>query len=157
MWLLSRSIVSGSLQPHGWWLARLLCSWDSPGKKAGVCCLFLLEGVFLTQGSYPSLLHCRWILYLLSHQGRVFKIQIFGPYPSFTREYREVLTWGFRKVPWHFWYIMLDGKVGLDDAWVPLTWQMFSCRYEDEACLSNHSCPQSSVGQFGSLGGIPKF
>lgn len=34
---------------------------------------------------------------------------------------------------------------------------MFSCRYEDEACLSNHSCPQSSVGQFGSLGGILKF
>ena len=32
----------------------------------------LLQGVFLTQGSNPrllQLLHCRWILYLLSHRG----------------------------------------------------------------------------------------
>ena len=49
MWLLSRSIVSGSLQPHGWWLARLLCSWDSPGKNTGVGCHSLLQRIFQTQ------------------------------------------------------------------------------------------------------------
>ena len=27
------------------------------------------RGYFLTQGSNPDLLHCRWILYCLSHQG----------------------------------------------------------------------------------------
>ena len=32
-------------------------------------CHFLLQGVFLTQGSNWSLLHCRRILYCLSHQG----------------------------------------------------------------------------------------
>ena len=32
-------------------------------------CHFLLQGIFLTQGSNPDLLHCRRILYLLSHQG----------------------------------------------------------------------------------------
>ena len=35
-----------------------------------VCCHFLLQGIFLTQGSNLCLqcsLHCRWILYLLSH------------------------------------------------------------------------------------------
>ena len=31
-------------------------------------CHFLLQGIFLTQGSNPGLLHCRQILYCLSHQ-----------------------------------------------------------------------------------------
>ena len=32
-------------------------------------CHFLLQGIFLTQGSNLGLLHCRWILYSLGHQG----------------------------------------------------------------------------------------
>ena len=36
---------------------------DSPGKNSGVGCHFLLQGIFLRQGSNPCLLHCRWILY----------------------------------------------------------------------------------------------
>ena len=36
----------------------------------------LLQGIFLTQGSNPGLLHCRQILYYLSHQGS----PIFSPY-----------------------------------------------------------------------------
>ena len=35
---------------------RLLCPWDSPGKNTGVGCHFLLQGIFPTQGSNPSLL-----------------------------------------------------------------------------------------------------
>ena len=34
-----------------------------------VDCHSLFQGIFLTQGSNPSLLHCRQILYQLSHQG----------------------------------------------------------------------------------------
>ena len=34
-------------------------------------CHFFLQGIFLTQGSNPSLLHCRQTLYPLSHQGNV--------------------------------------------------------------------------------------
>ena len=34
--------------------------WDSVGKNTGVGCHFLLQGIFLTQGSYLSLL---WLLY----------------------------------------------------------------------------------------------
>ena len=30
--------------------------------------LSLLQGIFPTQGSNPGLLHCRWILYQLSHK-----------------------------------------------------------------------------------------
>ena len=42
---------------------------DSPGKNTGVGCHALLQGIFPTQGSSPALLHCRQILYCLSHQG----------------------------------------------------------------------------------------
>ena len=35
----------------------LLCPWDSPGKNTGVGCCALLQGIFLTQGSNPCLLH----------------------------------------------------------------------------------------------------
>ena len=42
-----------------------LCPWDFPGKNTGVGCHFLLQGIFLTQGSDPPLLLCRWTLYHL--------------------------------------------------------------------------------------------
>ena len=35
-----------------------------PGKDIGVDCYFHLQGIFLTQGSNPGLLHCRQTLYL---------------------------------------------------------------------------------------------
>ena len=41
----------------------------SPSKSTGVGCHFLLQGIFPTQGSNPGLLHCRQMLYCLSHQG----------------------------------------------------------------------------------------
>ena len=36
--------------------ARLFGPWDYPGKNTGVGCHFLLQGIFLTQGSDPCLL-----------------------------------------------------------------------------------------------------
>ena len=57
----SCSVVSSSVT------ARLLSPRDSPGKNTGVGCHFLLQGVVRTQGSNPGLLHCRQILYHLSH------------------------------------------------------------------------------------------
>ena len=45
--------------------------WDFPGKSTGVGCHFLLQRIFPTQGSNPGLLHCRQLLYPLSHQGKV--------------------------------------------------------------------------------------
>ena len=64
--------VSDSLWPYGPQTARLLCSWDFPGKNSRVGCHFLLQGIFLTQGSNPGLLHWRWILYQLSHRGSYY-------------------------------------------------------------------------------------
>ena len=51
------------------------CPWNSPGKSTGVGSHSLLQGIFLTQGSNPGLLHCRLILYHLSYQGSPQKIR----------------------------------------------------------------------------------
>ena len=49
--------------------SQALCAWDSPGKNTGVGYHSILQGIFPTQGSNPDLLHCRQILYHLSHKG----------------------------------------------------------------------------------------
>ena len=84
---ISCSVMSNSLQPYGLQPTRLLCPWDSPGKNTGVSCHSLLQGIFLTEGSNPGLLHCRQILYNLSHQGRPGllydpAISLLGIYPK---------------------------------------------------------------------------
>ena len=43
---------------------------DSPGKKIGVGCHSVLQGIFSTQVSNSGLLSCRWILYHLSKEFR---------------------------------------------------------------------------------------
>ena len=47
----------------------LYSPWNSPGQNTGVGSLSLLQGLFPTQESNPGLLHCRQILYQLSHKG----------------------------------------------------------------------------------------
>ena len=59
----SRSVVPDSLRPHG-----LYSPWNYPGQNTGVGSLSLPQGISPTQGSKPALLHCRWILYQLSHR-----------------------------------------------------------------------------------------
>ena len=54
----SRSVMSNFVTP-----------WNSPGQNTRVGSLSLLQGIFPTQIPNPGLLHCRWILYQLSHQG----------------------------------------------------------------------------------------
>ena len=58
----SQSVVSDCLRPHG-----LYSLWNSPGQNTGVGSLSLLQAIFPTRGSNPGLLHCRQILYQLSH------------------------------------------------------------------------------------------
>ena len=60
----SPSVVSNSLQLRG-----LYRPWNSPGQNTGVGNFSLLQGLFPTQGSNPGLLHCRRILYQVSHKG----------------------------------------------------------------------------------------
>ena len=60
----SCSVVSDSLHPHG-----LYSPWNSPYQNTGVGSCSFLQGIFPTQGSNPGLLHCRRMLYQLSHKG----------------------------------------------------------------------------------------
>ena len=56
--------MSNSLGLHG-----LYSPWNSLGQNTGVRSLPLLEGIFPTQGLNPGFLHCRQILFQLSHKG----------------------------------------------------------------------------------------
>ena len=57
-------VVSDSLQPY-----VLYSPWNSPGQNTELGSLPLFQGIFPTQGLNPGLLHCRLILYQLSHKG----------------------------------------------------------------------------------------
>ena len=51
------------------WHHGLYSPWNSPGQNSGVGSLSLLQGIFpTTQGSNRGLLHCKQILYQLSHK-----------------------------------------------------------------------------------------
>ena len=73
--MLNCSVMSDSLRPHGLLPARLLCSWNFPGKNTGVGCHFLLQGIFPRRSSLSrgqtqiSCISCssRQILYQLHH------------------------------------------------------------------------------------------
>ena len=45
---------------HGLQPTRFLCPWDFAGKDTGMGCHFLLQEIFLTQGSNMGLLNCRF-------------------------------------------------------------------------------------------------
>ena len=71
--------MSNSLGPHGLKSAKLLCPWDSPGKNTEAGCHALLLGLFPIQGWNWGLLHCRQILYHLSHQGSPCLCEVLSP------------------------------------------------------------------------------
>ena len=63
----SCSVMSDSLRPH-----RRYSPWNSLGQNTGVGSRSLLQGILPTQESNPGLLHCRQILYQLSHKGSLY-------------------------------------------------------------------------------------
>ena len=63
-WCEVKVTQSDSLWPHELYSPR-----NSQGQSTGVGSLSLLQGLIPTQGSNPGLLHCRRILYQLSHKG----------------------------------------------------------------------------------------
>ena len=64
LWNESCSVMSNSLQHFG-----LYSPWNSPGQNIEVGSLSLLQGILPTQGLNCGILHCRQILYQLSHKG----------------------------------------------------------------------------------------
>ena len=67
--VLSHSVMSDSLGPHGLQPTGSSIHGDSSGKTTGIGCHALFQGIFPTQEQNPGLLHCKWILYCLNHQG----------------------------------------------------------------------------------------
>ena len=66
--------------------SRRLCPWDFPGKNTRVCCHFLLQGIFPTQGSNSCLsrfLHWQEDSLPLSHQGSMHMCECFINKESF--------------------------------------------------------------------------
>ena len=103
----SRSVVSDSLRPRGLYPTRFVHPWSFLGKSTGVGCHFLLQGIFLTQGSNPGLLHCGQTLYHLSHQGSptlVARSIIFrGGKKDGRVKVLQWVTWGVVSKRWDSW------------------------------------------------------
>ena len=98
----SRLVMSNSLWPH-----RLYRPWSSLGQNTVVGSLSLLQGIFPTQGSNPGLLHCRQILYQLSHRGSpgilewvTYPFSRGSSYPGiFCNAGRFFTNWAIREAP----------------------------------------------------------
>ena len=75
----------------------------SSSKNTGMGSHFHLQGIFLTQGSNPGLLHCRQILFHLSHQVKLLShVQLFVT--PWTAAYQAPPSMGFsRQEYWSGW------------------------------------------------------
>ena len=87
------------LRPHELQPTRLLYSWNSPDKNSSLGSHSILQAFFPNQGSKLDLLHCRPILYSLSHKGSLlihfhfFKsfFAFIGPPPTGSRTHRLLM------------------------------------------------------------------
>ena len=61
-------LCSTLCNPMDYIVHEILQARNSPGQNTGVGNLSLLQGIFPSQGSNTGLLHCRQILYHLSHK-----------------------------------------------------------------------------------------
>ena len=66
-----------TLKPQGLQPARLLCPWSFPGKNTKVGCHFLLQGILLSQGLNPHILHWYMDSLLLSHLHQIIVFSLF--------------------------------------------------------------------------------
>jgi len=109
--LLSCSVLSDSLQPHGLKPTRLLCPWGFPGRNTGMGCHALLQGIVPTQGLSSALPHCRWILYHLNQQGSP-RILAWATYP-FSRGTSSARNWTGVS-----WVAMVKSLLAMWETWV---------------------------------------
>ena len=110
--------VLDSWQPYGF----MYSPWNSPGQNTGVGSLSLLWGIFPTQGLNPDLMHCRQILYQLSHKGSpliwvcIAKIL---PKKYVAVEHLYVPRMGrlFNYNLTNTWATLIDSSVGKESSW----------------------------------------
>ena len=120
--------------------------------ETGVGSLSLLQGIFPTKGSNPGLLHCRWILYQLSHKGSP-RILEWVAYPFFSRSSRPrnwtkvsciaggfFTSWAMREAT--AGVLALRCHFALRHLWI---WQSFTVIYLSLLQLPNYSLPLSAL------------
>ena len=66
--------MSDSLESLWTVAAMLFCPWDSAGQNTEAACHALFQGIFLTQGSNPHLLHWQVDSLTLSHKGSPYAL-----------------------------------------------------------------------------------
>ena len=73
--------------------------------------LSLLQGIFPTQGSNPALLHCRWILYQLSHKGSPRSLSLLrGIFPT------QESNWALLHCRWILYQLSYQGSPTVEDS-----------------------------------------
>ena len=73
---------------------------DFPGKNTGVGCHFLLQVIFLTQGSNPRLLLGRWIFFNTEPLGKpdsVLTLHVFLFFQSEGKKHKPRVMWSFHE------------------------------------------------------------
>ena len=61
--LFNHKVVSDSSDPMDFSPSSFSVHRIAQARNTGMCCHFLSQGIFLTQGSNLHLLRCRWMLY----------------------------------------------------------------------------------------------
>ena len=82
------------MRPHRRQPNRLLCPWDLPGKNTGVGTISFLQGIILTQGSNPHLLHWHADSLPLSPIKCLKTVNSYTKYRFFTEHSRSVIHQG---------------------------------------------------------------
>ena len=113
-WKWKSSVLSDSLRPN-----VLYSPWNSPGQNTGVGSVSLLQGIFPTQGS--GLLHCRQILYQLSHKGSPSS-QSYGFSSSHVWMWELDHEEGWAPKNWCFWTVVLENHNSWD------SWASLGCK-----------------------------
>ena len=130
--------MSDSLRPPRLQPARLLYSWDSPGKNAGVDCHFLLQGIFLNQGLNPFLLH--WQVEQPGKPMSVIQIDILSFFfPSYLGHHRSL-----NRVPCAIQWVLICYLIHTQSMYKSIPVSQFIaptwCPYICSPCLCLYFC-----------------
>ena len=112
------SVTPDSLGLYELLPAKLLCSWDAPGKNTGVGCHALLQGIFSTQGLNLGLLclrPCRQILYHWATRDQTCKLGVLTAEPPGNSQSSVIM------------YILWRGTGTLSHCYTIMSWLLLLC------------------------------
>ena len=101
---------------------RLLHPWEFPDKSTRMCCHFLFQGIFPTQGSNLHLLHCRQMLHPLSYRGNPQERMPQNPSEFSLKE--EVVMWNTPLSSAPYQCLVISGAQGLLSPTYRSSWHM---------------------------------